>query len=111
MTCTHDAAEQDTAIADGYCPLCMQADNERLRGLADVERLDVMWQQLVRERDDAARRADYWKAEHLAGNDEIERLRGLLMDARMNKRGWIARIDAALGTQADQPDAVVVPCP
>jgi hypothetical protein len=32
MTCKHDAAEQDTASHfDGLCPLCLRADNERLR--------------------------------------------------------------------------------
>ena len=36
----------------------LEADNERLRGALD----------------DAAKRAHYWKAEHLAGNAEIERL-------------------------------------
>jgi hypothetical protein len=32
--CTHDITERDVAAtADGLCPLCMRAENERLREL------------------------------------------------------------------------------
>ena len=34
MRCTHDAAERDVASeADGLCPLCLKAENERLRAV------------------------------------------------------------------------------
>lgn len=41
MACIHDRDEQETAVAvDGYCPLCLAAENERLRtalsGLTEV---------------------------------------------------------------------------
>jgi len=38
MECKHDLAERETAVADGYCPICLrqqladvQAENEALR--------------------------------------------------------------------------------
>lgn len=31
MTCPHDLAERETAVADGYCPLCMHEELARLR--------------------------------------------------------------------------------
>jgi len=31
MTCTHDMAEQDIAVADGCCPLCLIEKNVHLR--------------------------------------------------------------------------------
>lgn len=30
-TCTHDDAYKDAVIADGLCPVCMQAEIDRLR--------------------------------------------------------------------------------
>jgi hypothetical protein len=30
-SCTHDLAERETACADGMCPICTAADNERLK--------------------------------------------------------------------------------
>ena len=44
--CTHDFPERETAVADGYCPLCLAAGVTRLR--AEVERL-------TKERDEACR--------------------------------------------------------
>jgi hypothetical protein len=31
MTCPHDITEREVAAHDGYCPLCLRAENERLR--------------------------------------------------------------------------------
>lgn len=37
MECTHDAADQDTAAHfDGLCPLCLQAENARLREIVNA---------------------------------------------------------------------------
>jgi hypothetical protein len=33
MTCPHDLAERETAVADGMCPLCLAAEIKRLRAL------------------------------------------------------------------------------
>ena len=34
MTCPHDINEREVAVAaDGYCPLCMAQENEKLRSL------------------------------------------------------------------------------
>jgi hypothetical protein len=30
-TCTHDESDKDMMLADGLCPLCMQAEIDRLR--------------------------------------------------------------------------------
>lgn len=38
MACIHDRDEQETAVsADGYCPLCLATENERLRECAIAE--------------------------------------------------------------------------
>jgi hypothetical protein len=39
--CKHDLAEQDTACADGLCPLCLQAEVKRLR--EGIERVVEEW--------------------------------------------------------------------
>lgn len=31
MKCSHEIWEKDTSIADGFCPLCVADENERLR--------------------------------------------------------------------------------
>jgi hypothetical protein len=31
MGCKHDIADKDTAIADGLCPLCLEAEVDRLQ--------------------------------------------------------------------------------
>ena len=31
MTCQHDIVAMENAVADGMCPLCLAADNSRLR--------------------------------------------------------------------------------
>jgi hypothetical protein len=37
MPCNHDAGEQDTAAHfDGLCPLCLQAENARLREIVEA---------------------------------------------------------------------------
>lgn len=36
--CPHDLAERETAVADGYCPLCMEAEIKRLQAYAKHER-------------------------------------------------------------------------
>jgi len=42
VACTHDITERDVAVsADGYCPLCLAADNTNLREL--LERAMRMW--------------------------------------------------------------------
>ena len=33
-TCTHDLSEQETACADGFCPICATAEIVRLKGEA-----------------------------------------------------------------------------
>jgi hypothetical protein len=43
---------------------------------------------------DARRTAEYWKAEHIAGNAEIERLRALLADGGKGEAQPVAKIDA-----------------
>ena len=35
MTCKHDIAEQDTYVADGYCPLCLLDQIQRLQARVD----------------------------------------------------------------------------
>ena len=35
MTCKHDIAEQDTYVADGYCPLCLLDQIQRLQARID----------------------------------------------------------------------------
>ena len=39
--CTHDLAEQETACADGYCPLCLQGKVARLIAAGDRLRRDL----------------------------------------------------------------------
>lgn len=35
MVCNHEVWEMDTAIADGYCPLCLSTKCEVLRNLLE----------------------------------------------------------------------------
>jgi hypothetical protein len=55
-----------------------QAEIERLRGLSDITRLDVMWQELVKERYAAENNAARLAAEVQNLRAEIERLRKML---------------------------------
>jgi hypothetical protein len=58
-----------------------EAEIERLRGLSDITRLDVMWQELVKERYATENNAARLAAEVQNLRAEIERLRGLLKEA------------------------------
>ena len=60
-----------------------QLERLRLLGRSSVVGADIKWaaeeiERLTRELTDARRTAEHWKAEHLAGNAEIERLRTAL---------------------------------
>jgi len=33
VSCYHDLAERETAVADGYCPICLAAELDRLKKL------------------------------------------------------------------------------
>ena len=46
MTCKHDIAEQDTYVADGYCPLCLLDQIQRLQ--ARVAKLEAANRKLWR---------------------------------------------------------------
>ena len=59
--CTHDLAERETMVADGYCPACMSAYIERLTTEGEVMRKALERianyngnQRLTREADDMA---------------------------------------------------------
>jgi len=101
MTCPHDFTERETAVtADGYCPLCLAADNERLRGIiqfnseasrhereglrADNERLRALVRDLA---DDLASelRGRYWSPDgtvHPAEQRRYERDMANVYEAR-----------------------------
>jgi hypothetical protein len=64
MTCPHDLLERETACADGMCPLCLAADNERLQ--ADNESLCNTLKQ--------PDQVGYWERKHELAQAEIERL-------------------------------------
>lgn len=61
MPCTHDIAEQETAVAfDGLCPLCLATEIARLE-LANRQSMEI---------------ADHRSAENCKLRQENERLRG-----------------------------------
>lgn len=59
----------------------LEGEIERLRGLSDITRLDVMWQELVKERYAAENNAAILAAEVQNLRSEIKQLRGLLREA------------------------------
>jgi hypothetical protein len=74
------AMSSDGADACGALVVA-EAEIERLRGLSDITRLDVMWQELVKERYATENNAARLAAEVQNLRAEIERLRGLLKEA------------------------------
>jgi hypothetical protein len=45
MTCPHDLAERETAVADGMCPLCLAAENERAK--QEIEEMRAALQEIA----------------------------------------------------------------
>lgn len=59
--------------------------------------------------DDARRTAEYWKAEHLAGNAEIDRLRVELREARLEIARTASEGLRAIGSAVETPAELTVP--
>ena len=59
MTCKHDIAEQDTYVADGYCPLCLLDQIQRLQA-----RVEALEETLIEVLVDNGRTRD--EAQHIA---------------------------------------------
>lgn len=78
LTAERDALKTERDIQDRRIGTLLEDSARYLgeRNTAQRERIDARSQvaTLTRERDDARRTAEYWKAEHLAGNAEIARL-------------------------------------
>lgn len=91
---------------------CVEAAN------AEIERLTAEREEARAEREElrqqlaqAQQRAEYWKAEHLAGNKEIDELRRQLAEAELDARRyrWLRpRFFAADFAYSDPPVCAIV---
>ena len=64
MTCTHDIIEKDNACADGMCPICLAAENERLAIAKKVK-----WRPTEPAREPAYRKSQEIIHDRLANQD------------------------------------------